>query len=262
MSDSCFRTYADPGVSLQQPFDVAVVMPTLLRPSLAQALGSIFAQDFKGRIQVLLGVDVVRGDPALVDAACANRPSQCVVQLFHPGYSTSVRHGGLYESQDGGVMRHFLSLLANSPHIAYLDDDNWWHPQHLDLLSKVIPHADYAFTERYFVHPETRRIVHRDEWESVGPGKGVFQEKFGGFVDPSCLMIDRRKCADILPLWTRPQPHDGKGMSADRSVFEALAPRPGIRVDAATVYYRMDPKDPMHEERMKVLAILYEQAGR
>jgi hypothetical protein len=259
---SFFRTYADPGMSLQQPFEVAVVMPTLLRPTLADALNSIFAQEFRGRTQVLLGVDVVQGDLALVDELCANRPSHCVVQLFHPGYSTSVRHGGLYEAQDGGVMRQFLSLLANSPFIAYLDDDNWWHPQHLDLLTRVIPHVDYAFTDRWFVHPETMKIVHRDEWESVGPGKGIYAEKFGGFVDPSCLMIDKRKCADIIPLWTRPQPLDRKGMSADRTVFQALAPRPGFRVDAATVYYRMDPKDAMHAERMKVMALVYEEAGR
>lgn len=262
MSDSFFRTYADPGLSLQQPFEVAVVMPTLLRPTLADALASIFAQEFRGRTQVLLGIDVAQGDPALVDQLCANRPPHCVVQLFHPGYSTSVRHGGLYESQDGGVMRYLLSLLANSPYIAYLDDDNWWHPQHLALLTQVIPWADYAFTHRWFVHPETKRIVHRDDWESVGPGKGIYAQRFGGFVDPSCLMIDKRKCADILPHWTRPLPLDPKGMSADRRVFQALAPRLGFRIDNPTVYYRMDPKDAMHAERMKAMAILYDEAGR
>jgi hypothetical protein len=261
MSDGYFRTYADPGVSLQQPFEVAVVIPTLLRPTLADALKSIFAQHFRGRTQILLGVDVPQGDLALVEVVCAARPSHCVVQLFHPGYSTSVRHGGLCEAQDGGVLRQLLSLLANSSFIAYLDDDNWWDPQHLALLTQVIPQVDYAFTHRWFVHPRTGKIVHRDDWESVGPGKGIYAEKYGGFVDPSCLMIDKRKCADILPLWSRPQPFDAKGMSADRTVFQALAPRPGFRLDRPTVYYRLDPADTMHAERMKVMVKLYEEAG-
>ena len=259
---SFFRTYADPGTSLQQPFDVAVVMPTLLRPTLADALNSIFAQEFSGRTQVLIGVDAARGDPALVEALCTARPSHCVVQLFHPGYSTSVRHGGLCEAQDGGELRQVLSLLANSPLVAYLDDDNWWHPRHLAVLTQAIREVDYAFTLRWFVHPATRKIVARDDWESVGPGRGVYAGKYGGFVDPSCLMIDKRKCADIVPLWARPQPFDKKGMSADRSVFQALAPRPGIFVDTPTVYYRMDPDDTMHPERMKVMALLYDEAGR
>lgn len=262
MSDGFFRTYADPGMSLQQTFDVAVVMPTLLRPTLADALNAIFTQEFRGRTQVLLGVDVPQGDLAMVDAICAARPSHCVVQLFHPGYSTSVRHGGLCDAQDGGVLRQLLSLLANSPRIAYLDDDNWWHPQHLALLTRVIDGVDYAFTHRWFVHPHTKKIVARDEWESVGPGRGIYAGKFGGFVDPSCLMIDKRKCAEILPLWTRPQPLDGKGMSSDRTVFQALAPRRGFRIDAPTVYYRMDPNDTMHAERLKIMAIVYEEAGR
>jgi hypothetical protein len=259
---SFFQTYADPGMALQPRFDVAVVIPSVLRPSLAQALASIFAQDFTGRIQVLVGVDAPLGDPALLDPICATRPSNCVVQLFFPGYSTSVRHGGKYAAQDGGVLRQLLSLLANSPLIAYLDDDNWWHPQHLGLLVRAIGGADYAFTHRWFVHPRTGRIVTRDLWESVGPGKGIYRGKYGGFVDPSCLMIDKRKCADILPLWSQPQPGDDKGMSADRTVFLALLPHPAAPVEVPTVYYRLDPNDVMHKERMTVMAAAYEEAGR
>ncbi len=85
---SFFTTFAHPGASLQLPFDVAVVVPSILRPEIAGALASIFAQNFPGRIQVLVGVDIPRGDPSLVHAACASRPAHCVVQLFHPGYST------------------------------------------------------------------------------------------------------------------------------------------------------------------------------
>ncbi len=43
--------------SIQQPFDVAVVMPTIVRPTLGRALASILNQNFAGRIQVLIGVD-------------------------------------------------------------------------------------------------------------------------------------------------------------------------------------------------------------
>jgi len=259
MTASFTTTFAHPGASLQQPFDAAVVMPTILRPEIAPALASIFAQRFPGRIQVLIGIDIARGDPSLVEAVCASRPANCVVQLYYPGYSTSGRHGGLGEAWDGGVLRTVLSYLANSRLVAYLDDDNWWHADHLRLQAEAIRHRDYAFSLRWFVHARTGRIVACDEWESVGPGQGVYS---GGFVDPNCLMINKARCADILPLWSRPLPGDAKAMSADRTVFNALAKNyQGGAVGQPTVFYRMDPKDVMHDERMKVMALLYANAG-
>ncbi|HMA49054.1 MAG TPA: glycosyltransferase family A protein [Magnetospirillaceae bacterium] len=259
MTGSFTTTFAHPGVSLQQPFDVAVVMPTILRPEIAPALASIFSQNFSGRIQVLVGIDVARGDPSLVQAACALRPANCVVQLFYPGYSTSGRHGGLGEAWDGGVLRTVLSFLANSRLVAYLDDDNWWHPNHLHLLAGAIRDRDYAFSQRWFVHHRTGRIVARDDWESLGPGRGIYS---GGFVDPNCLMLNKIRCADILPLWTKPLRGDPKAMSADRTVFAALAERfQAGAVGQPTVYYRLDPNDVMHAERMKAMGPLYAQAG-
>jgi hypothetical protein len=256
-------TLAHPGSSLQEPFDVGVVMPTILRPEIGDALASVFAQDFPGRVQVLVGIDVVaQGGMAAVEAACAARPANMVVQLFHPCYSTSVRHGGLCAAQDGGVLRTILSHLANSRRVAYLDDDNWWHPAHLRRLARALDGHDYAYGLRWFVHPRTKRIVARDDWESVGPGRGIYPDIYGGFVDPSCLMIDKTRCADILPLWMRPQPGDDKGMSADRTVFMALAKSfSGAGAGEPTVFYRLDPKDAMHVERMKVMASLYAAAG-
>src|ERR1700748_3880875 len=100
------RTYAD--IDLQQTMDAAVVIPTVLRPHLAPALHSIFAQTFPGRIHILIGIDNANGDPGLIDAACAARPSHCVVQVLWPGYSTSVRHRGLAPPGDGGGLRSVL----------------------------------------------------------------------------------------------------------------------------------------------------------
>jgi hypothetical protein len=256
------RTFAHEGALSQQAFDVAVVMPTILRPELADALASIFAQDFPGRIQVLIGVDAPLGDMSIVESACAARPERCVVQLYYPGYSTSIRHGGLCEAQDGGVLRTALSLLANSPLLAYLDDDNWWHPTHLRLLAQAIAGHDYAYNLRWFVHPRSKRIVARDDYESVGPGRGVYTEAFGGFIDPNCLMLDKSRCLEVLPAWMRPVANDAKGMSADRTVFELLSTRyAGAGTDIPAVYYRLDPNDPMHAERMTVMGEAYQKAG-
>lgn len=77
------RVYADPGMSLQKPFDFAVVMPSTLRPSIAEALLSVFAQDFAGRVQTWIGIDWPQSSLALLDEICAQRagPSRCVLPL-------------------------------------------------------------------------------------------------------------------------------------------------------------------------------------
>lgn len=256
---SFLRTYAD--TDLQVPMDAAVVIPTVLRPHLKQAVESVFAQKFSGRIHILIGIDSIVGDLALLDEICAVRPSHCAVQVFWPGYSTSVRHGGLTPPGDGGALRTVLTYLANSPYVAYLDDDNWWGPGHLCLLRQAIDDAEWAFSLRWFVHPETRRPVCVDIWESVGPGQGLFNELFGGFVDPSCLMINKVACPSAPHYWNFPLKADP--MSADRSVFAFLSRNHKARsTGQPTTFYALNPKDGLHPMRLELMGAAYDEAGK
>ena len=255
------RTFAAAGFDLQRPADVTVVIPTILRPTLADAVRSVFAQDFEGRTQILVGVDLPAGDAGVLNA-CADHPPRCAVQVFYPGYSTAARHGGLSPAGDGGVLRTVLSYLGNSRLVAYLDDDNWWAPDHLRQMSAAIEGVAYAYALRWFVHPVTRRPICLDEWESVGPGQGIYRERFGGFIDPSCLMIDKFRCSDIIPLWRTPLPGDPRSQSADRTVFEGLRRHHrGHATGSATVFYMLDDADPNHPMRLRLIGAPYEAAG-
>jgi hypothetical protein len=160
-------------------------------------------------------------DMTMIDQICASRPSHCAVQVFWPGYSTSVRHGGLTPPGDGGALRAILSYLANSPYVAYLDDDNWWAPTHLSDLRRAIDNADWAFSLRWYVHPFSRRPICVDIWEAVGPGQGLYNKAFGGFVDPSSLMINKLVCPSAPPNWNIASKEDPMG--ADRYVFDYLS---------------------------------------
>jgi hypothetical protein len=247
---------------MQDTFDVAVVMPSMLRPQLKDALRSIFAQDLPGRIQVLIGIDTFDGDYSLVESVCDERPTNCAVQTFYPGYSTSRRHGGLGLASDGGVLRLVLSHIANSRYVAYLDDDNFWRSDHLRLLCDCMKQADWAFSLRWFLHPVSRRPICVDEWESVGPGRGLFQKAYGGFVDPSCLMLNKITCEGVLPWWNRPLRSDVSGMSADRNVFAALCKHfKSTGTDQPTVFYQLNPADTAHAVRLRLIGDAYDRAG-
>jgi hypothetical protein len=255
------RTWSEWDADLQVQAAVAVVIPTILRPTLARALTSVFAQEFGGRVQILVGIDQPQGSMDVLEATCRMAPSHCIVQALYPGYSTSVRHGGTCDACDGGALRTILSYLANAPLIAYLDDDNWWGPRHLATLVRAIAEVDWAFSLRWFVHPDTARPICIDAWESIGPGGGVFDNS-GGWVDPNCLMIKRGTCAPVIPWWTVPLPGDANGMSADRLVFDYLRRhRKSAGTGEASAFYTLDPADGMHPMRLEVMGDAYEEAG-
>lgn len=225
-------------------FDFAVVMPSLLRPTIGRALASVFAQDFAGSVQTLVGVDVPLGGIEAVAAACATRPPNHTVMVFDPGYSTSVRHGGLHPAWDGGVLRVVLSYLAASRRVAYLDDDNWWAPAHLSTLAAALEGHDWAWSRRFHVEPREGGAMREDLWESVGPGLGVFPE---GWVDPNSIAIDKLACGAVLRWWGLPKPDSPTATDADWNVFRVLRTEfRGRGTGLATTYYTVKDRIPVY----------------
>jgi len=233
----------------QRPFDAAVVIPTVLRPSLLEAVRSVFAQREAGRVQVLIGVDVARGRRSVLDVIARECPETMTVSVFDPGYSTSARNGGLYSNHFGGALRTILTYAANSRHVAYLDDDNWFAPAHLATLLAALADHDWAHSLRWMVDPDGRRPMYVDETESVGLGAGIWGENQGGFVDTNSLMVDKMKCHAVFPLWSIGPLKNGGG--EDRLMFKALSQTlKGRSTNQPTAYYVVDPDDEMHPHRV------------
>jgi hypothetical protein len=241
-------------VSLEEPADFAVVIPTMLRPTIADAIQSVFDQQFPGSIQVLIGIDAVKGVATPVEQVCASVPPRHSVLLLYPGYSTSRRHGGLEAAWDGGSLRTVLSYLANSRYVAYLDDDNWWSKDHLSAMYDALSAgAEWAYALRWFVHPWSRQPICRDEWESVGPDSGYFRG-IGGWADPNCLAIDKIVCEAVLRWWSIPLRNSPKAMDADRNVFRILSTEfRGVPTGRYSVFYEITENDAMHAHRVSVI---------
>lgn len=221
---------------IQTPFDVAIVMATVVRPSLAQAIRSVYAQHFGGRIQILVGIDRWEGERAMLDALLAECPSHVAVTQIDLGYSTSQRHGGLYPSHFGGALKTILSYAANSRYVTYLDDDNWYAPEHLATMLEAVAGKAWAFALRQFVEKRSGDLLCPDTWESVGPHRGVYAKAQGGFVDTNCFLIDKLMCNDAFPEWAMTRFAGGTG--GDRQILQRLLERPWGTNGAHTVYYR------------------------
>jgi hypothetical protein len=225
-------------------YDAAVIIPTVLRPKLRRAVRSVFAQDFKGKVQVLLGIDVAKGERAILDELRRDCPPRMKLEVLDLGYSTSKRNGGFYPIWGGGGLRTILSYAANSRYLTYLDDDNWWAPRHLSSLRRAINGFDWAFSFRWYVDPDTQQPLCVDRWESLGPGRGMYAKAYNGLVDTSCFMIDKDRCHWALPAWCVPHPHskltERRGGAEDRSMFDLLHRKFKSRATGlASVYYVM-----------------------
>ena len=208
----------------EKSFDVAVVISSKFRKSLLRAVRSVFMQDFAGRIQVLIGFDLPLGDPAQLDLLHAECPPHIKLTIVVLGYSTSRRHGGIYSNSYGGALPTILTYAANSKFVAYLDDDDWYGRDHLSSLLSAIAGKHWAFSYRWLFDDQTGWAICRDEWDSVGPGRGINKDRFGGFACPSTLMVDKEACHFILPLWSIAAFADGSG--SDRHVLKELFKHP------------------------------------
>lgn len=228
-------------MNLQEQFNVAVIIPTTLRASLIKAVASVFHQDFKGRIQILIGIDIKEDELSIIEKLKNDCPSNMAITVLDLGYSTSIRHGGIYSNKYSGAIRTVLSYSANSKYVAYLDDDDYWDKEHITDLLTAIEGKDWAFSLRWFVDSETGKPICKDEWDSVGPGKGINLDRFGGFVAPSNLILNKYACHHIFPYWSLSPFPDGTG--EDRLVFSALLKQTNFgATDKHTSYYTI-PKD-------------------
>ncbi|MBT5110247.1 MAG: methyltransferase domain-containing protein [Rhodospirillaceae bacterium] len=244
---------ASSGGGMQAPFDAAVIIPTILRDTLMRAVRSVFAQDHPGRVQILIGVDVARGDRDMLRQLSGECPERMAITVFDPGYSTAQVHGGIYPNAYSGSLRTVMSYAANSTRIAYLDDDNWWAPHHLSELLNAINGFDWAFSFRWFVDAGTHEVLCVDDFESLGPERGIFKTNLGGFVDANCMMIDKTKCHGVLPQWSIPLLDDGTG--EDRNVFNALKANHSLGwTGRPSVYYTINPQAGPQPVRDKLLA--------
>jgi len=110
----------------------------------------------------------------------------------------------------------------------------------------------WAFAYSIYADGNTGEGLCVDEIESVGVDKGVYREKFGGFVRPSGLAINKMELLHLVHLWSCSPFPSGDG--EDRLIFDRLRGEEHACTGNATVYCALDPKDGMHETRLAFMA--------
>jgi len=199
---------------------VAVVIPTIGAQHLEQCLDSVLNQTYKDTTIYLFkdGVSVIL--PPFVNDV------------------PNIKQIHLDENVGKGWYGHRVyaacSFLVNADIICYLDEDNYYEPEHIETLVKTISKGnDWAYSLRNIVD-KNGEFICTDDCESLGKWPVYFNNEIF-HIDTSCFAVRRDVAVHIGHAWY------GQ-WGADRQFFGAIK-KHYTKFDCTnsyTVNYRLD----------------------
>ena len=163
---------------------VSVIVPTYNRPdTLKRTLESIAAQTYK-RIEAIVVND-------------AGEDVSGVIDTFHDRLSIKY----LVHDKNKGLaaVRNTAINHATGQYIAYLDDDDIFHPHHIETAVKVLTTTNYkaVYTDAYRAYQtkegDTYQVIKKDIPYSIDYVKGIFYKTN---ITPVLCVVHDRTCFD------------------------------------------------------------------
>jgi len=202
---------------------VVTIIPSIGSPKLADALASLSKQDYPD-VDVYLVIDggakhdrvqdVLRDFVQNGDAA-----SKTILPRIHvTTLSWNVGAGGYFGHRIYAAFPH----LVNHEFVTFLDEDNWYRPDHISSLVETLeqfPEAVFAHSLREIYRPN-REFVTNDDCESLGDWP-VWRAPSGKYepearlADVSSYLFRRKFLITVCHLWHR-------GWGIDRAFVNAI----------------------------------------
>jgi glycosyltransferase involved in cell wall biosynthesis len=210
-----------------KPKTVTVITPTIGSPKVRDAVKSVQEQTYK-HIRHLLVVDGEQYDEKFVE----NFEYEELEKLMP--YSIAPENTG-----GGGFYGHRIyagySHLVNTDYIFFLDEDNWYQPNHVETLVKTLEEGNqFAYSLRE-VYDEDKNYLCDDNCESLGKWPIWFKHDAPEYlIDTSSFAFTREFLIQVSHLW-----HWGWG--GDRRFYNII--RDKAKHDTSgkhTLCYRLD----------------------
>ncbi|HUO20072.1 MAG TPA: glycosyltransferase [Steroidobacteraceae bacterium] len=209
--------------ALQASASATVIIPTVGRAVLRRCVASVLGQSH-APVQAYVVCDGPQFHPQ-VQQSLEGLDTARIRLLVLP---ENVGSGGYYGHRALAGCSHFV----NCDYVLFLDEDNWYEPEHVAGLIATIQRfgLDWAFSLRRVVARDGEFVV-RDDCESLGAWPGW---RGHHLVDTSCYCLKRGVAAAAASAW-----HGGWGQ--DRVYLKTLATHfPRYRASGAyTVNYRL-----------------------
>jgi glycosyltransferase involved in cell wall biosynthesis len=205
---------------------VAVITPTTGKSSLSRAMRSVANQTFKNvhHYIVVDGPDFF--EKAFESMECA--PDSDTNFSIHVS-PCNTGAGGFYGHRIYAAYPHLL----NEDYIAFLDDDNWFEPNHIESLVTTIQKDNLAWAHslrKVWINSEN--FLADDKCESIGRWPIWFTQENSAkdwLVDTSSFCFRRSFLIHVCQLW-----HSGWG--GDRRFFKIIKDNPGAKYDTTGIH--------------------------
>lgn len=182
-----------------------VITPTTGRAYLQKAIESVQKQDYPS-IRHLIAVDGAEFWEAAV-ATVQRFDTKNIDTLLLP-------HNTGKNGMNGHRIYAALSFLVNATYVFFLDEDNWYEPNHISSMIEAMEKEDleWVFAMRK-IHTENGAFVVNDECESIGDYPCY--SKLPHLIDTNCYGFRRSALAKSAHHWYHP-------LRADRYFFHHL----------------------------------------
>lgn len=170
---------------------VSVVVPTRDRPEfLAKCLQSIISQTYQ-RFEVLVVND-------------AGADVHELIEYFNRLCNNSIRYFNLKQRIERSAARNLALSKARGKYIAYLDDDDIFHPHHLSTLTAFLETSVYrvAYSDAYRMEQQLKQDSYRTVQLDVVHSKDFDRDALlvNNYIPILCVMHER-SCLDSVGLF-------------------------------------------------------------
>ena len=167
---------------------VTVITPTTGAHYLRQAIESVQHQTYS-RIQHLVVVD---GEHPKAIPILQDYPHLDVIKL---PYATGVDRFNGHRIYGASI------YLARGDYICFLDEDNWFDPNHIESLVNLTTENSWSYSLRKIVDSDGKYICN-DDCESLGMWPSFLNEQ-DYFVDVGCFFLPKAFALQTSPIWYR-----------------------------------------------------------
>lgn len=215
----------------EKPKTVTVITPTIASPKLIDAVQSVAAQTYE-HVTHLIVLDGGRYRDKFYDITIDNPllfDNKLKVKISMTPENTGA--DGFYGHRIYAGYPH----LINSDYIFFLDEDNWYKPNHVETLVEVLKDNEFAYSLRE-IYDENKEYICDDNCESLGKWPIWFtHDKTPQYlIDTSSFAFRTSFLIKTCQLW-----HSGWG--GDRRYYNLI--REQVKHDTNgqhTLCYRLD----------------------
>lgn len=174
----------------------------------AQAVESVLAQTYKN-IQCFV----------VVDGENRELQSNRILHNYLPHIDRMVlpKPTG-FDNYNGHRIYGAATFLVEGDYLCFLDEDNWYDPNHIESLVDAVQDKIWAYSLRKIVNQQGEYICN-DDCESLGYWKSVINDNF---VDVGCYMIPKLVALQFAPAWYRRARHPKEQPEVDRLLAHFL----------------------------------------